>query len=166
MSAPRRAPAAPPGVVDQGRGTRTGRRALALFGYFVLGLIFGVTLIQSEAASWYRIQEMFRFQGFQIYGIFLTALAVGIPATALVKRLGLRSLEGEHVRPPAKELGRGYRYVLGSGTFGVGLAMTGACPGPVYALLGYGVWPMAVVLVSAVAGAWIYGVLRPHLPHY
>jgi len=166
VSGPRGAPAAEPDAGGEARPARTGRRALALLGYFVLGLVFGVTLIQSEAASWYRIQEMFRFQGFQIYGIFLTALAVGIPATAVVKRLELRSVEGEPVRPPPKEVGRGYRYLLGSGTFGVGLAMTGACPGPVYALLGYGVWPMAVVLLSAVAGAWTYGALRPRLPHY
>lgn len=142
------------------------RRALAFLGYFALGMVFGVTLIQSEAASWFRIQEMFRFKGFQIYGIFLTALAVGIPATRLLRRLQPESFEGERVSPPGKELGRGYRYVLGSGTFGVGLAMTGACPGPVYSLIGYGIWPMAVVLLSSVAGAWAYGALRPRLPHY
>lgn len=142
------------------------KRALAFLGYFGLGVIFGVTLIQSEAASWYRIQEMFRFRGFQIYGIFLTALAVGIPAVALLRRRQPRSFEGDAIRPAAKELGRGYRYVLGSGTFGVGLAMTGACPGPVYSLIGYGVLPMAVVLLSSVLGAWVYGLMRPRLPHY
>lgn len=142
------------------------RRAVALLGYFGLGVLFGVTLIQSEAASWFRIQEMFRFQGFQIYGIFLTALAVGIPATRIVKKLQPRSFEGERVSPPPKKVGRGYRYVLGSGTFGVGLAMTGACPGPVYSLIGYGILPMAVILLSALAGAWVYGALRPRLPHY
>jgi uncharacterized protein len=144
-------------------GTRTGAGGLII--YLLLGILFGILLIKSEVVSWYRIQEMFRFQGFHMYGILGSAVAVAAVSLAAIKRLGLRSLAGEPITVPPKELGRGYRYAIGGSTFGVGWALTGACPGPMLALVGYGVSAFVVVLLSALFGTWVYGQLRTSLPH-
>ncbi len=136
-----------------------------LLAYFGLGIVFGVALIKGEVVSWFRIQEMFRLQAFYLYGVFLSAFLVAMPSVQLIKRSGLRALSGEPIDLPPKELGRGHRYWIGGSLFGVGLAMTGACPGPLAALIGSGYLVMIVVFASALAGSWTYGYLRPRLPH-
>jgi len=133
--------------------------------YYFAGLLFGITLIKAEVVSWFRIQEMFRFQGFHMFGIFATALPVAIITTQLIKRFQVRTLRGEPISIPPKTLGTGRRYILGGITFGLGWALTGACPGPLFALLGSGVTVIAVTIAAAVAGTWAYGYLRPRLPH-
>jgi uncharacterized membrane protein YedE/YeeE len=133
--------------------------------YLLLGAAFGILLVRSEVISWFRIQEMFRFQGFHMFGIFATALPVAILSVQAIKRYDLRTLTGEPIVVPDKVLGRGVRYIVGGSIFGVGWALVGACPGPLFALLGSGVGTMAVVILSAMMGTWSYGYLRPRLPH-
>ncbi len=108
---------------------------------------------------------MFRFQAVHMYGVIGTALLVAAPAVALIERSGLRSRTGEPIVLPPKRLGRGVRYVAGGLSFGVGWALVGACPGPMFALVGAGVEAIGVALASAIVGAWTYGTLRPRLPH-
>jgi uncharacterized protein len=139
--------------------------ALAWLAYPLLGICFGITLTQAEALSWFRIQEMFRFQSPRMYEIIASAVVVAALSLALVKRLHMRSLSGETIETPPKQMGRGIRYVLGGAIFGAGWALTGACPGPLFALVGNGVTVMIVAIASAMAGTWLYGLLRPHLPH-
>ncbi|MFN4249523.1 YeeE/YedE family protein [Deinococcus sp.] len=139
-------------------------RTAALPAYLLMGVYFGVILVKSEAASWYRIQEMFRFEAFHMYGLIGSAVLTGLLTTWLLRRSGARSLDGQTITVAPKE--RGWtRYVLGGATFGVGWGLAGVCPGPVFTLLGAGVWPMLVVLGFALIGTWLYGALREHLPH-
>ncbi len=133
--------------------------------YFTVGVVFGIVLTKGELVSWFRIQEALRFKGSYLYEVFAAALAVATPAFRLIKRRGLRSLAGEPIAIPPKALGRGVRYVAGGLIFGLGWAMVGACPGPLFALVGAGVGVMAVACLAAMAGTWIYGYLRPRLPH-
>jgi len=133
--------------------------------YFALGLFFGFLLVKAEVISWFRIQEMFRFQGFHMYGIFATALPVAIACVQTIKRLEMQTISGERVQIPPKTLGRGTRYAAGGVAFGLGWALTGACPGPLFALAGSGVGVIWVVILSAIVGTWTYGYLRPRLPH-
>jgi uncharacterized protein len=133
--------------------------------YLLLGIAFGFTLIKAEVISWFRIQEMFRFQSFHMYGVFAGALAVATPAFWLIRRSGIHALNGEAIVVPDKEWGKGVRYVAGGLCFGVGWALTGACPGPLFALVGAGATSMAIALLAAVAGTWVYARLRPVLPH-
>ena len=134
--------------------------------YLVMGVVFGVVLVRSEVVSWFRIEEMFRFQGFHMFGIFATAIPTAMLSLWLLRRFGVHALDGTRVDVPPKALGRGYRYVFGGFAFGLGWAFTGACPGPLMALAGSGVGVILFVLACAVAGTWVYGHLRPHLPHY
>jgi uncharacterized membrane protein YedE/YeeE len=139
-------------------------RTAALPAYLLMGVYFGVILVKSEAASWYRIQEMFRFEAFHMFGLIGSAVLTGMLTTWLLRRSGARSLDGQTITVAPKE--RGWtRYVLGGATFGVGWGLAGVCPGPVFTLLGAGVWPMLVVLGFALIGTWLYGALREHLPH-
>ena len=138
---------------------------MALLAYFSLGLLFGVTLTKSEVVSWFRIQEMFRFQAFHMFGVMASALVVAAGSLALIRRLGLRTLGGEPIVVPPKDLGRGRRYWIGGTLFGLGWAFTGACPGPLFALVGAGVTVMAGSIASALLGTWVYGLLRSKLPH-
>lgn len=142
-------------------GVRRERLAVQL----VMGALFGLVLVKSEAVSWFRIQEMFRFQGFHMYGILGSAVVTAGLLLALVRRLDVRGPRGQPLTPENKEFVRGYSQMLGGTIFGLGWALLGACPGPIYALIGYGVTAMVVALLSAVAGAWTYGQLRPRLPH-
>ncbi len=121
-------------------------------------------MTKSEAVSWFRIQEMFRFQSFHMYGIIGTAVVVGIIGVLIIKKSGLKSFDGSPIdlTPKRMEIPR---LLIGGTLFGLGWAMTGACPGPLYALLGQGVWVVAVVLLSGLFGAFMYGVLKPKLPH-
>jgi hypothetical protein len=140
-------------------------RPAFLLVYLLLGVAFGFVLTRSEVLSWFRIQEMFRFQAFRMYGIIGSAVVTAAISVALIKRAGLKSISGESILIPAKPLGRGIQYALGGTIFGLGWALTGACPGPLFALIGNGVSVMLIAVVSALAGTWAYGWLRPRLPH-
>jgi len=135
-----------------------------LFWYFVLGCLFGIVLIKAEVISWFRIQEMFRFQAFHMYGIIGSAVATAMLSIAIIKRAKLRTLGGDQVTIPPKVLGKGYRYWIGGSMFGIGWVLTGSCPGPMIALTGAGVTVYAVAIASAFAGAWMFGYMRPRLP--
>lgn len=144
-----------------------GLRLGALLFYLLVGVYFGFILTKSEVISWFRIQEMFRFQGFHMYGILGSAVAVAALSIGIIRWTGLRSVGGEEIRIPPKRLGRrNYRYWMGGLIFGVGWAFLGACPGPIYALIGNGILVYVVALLAALAGTWTYGWLRPRLPHY
>ena len=132
--------------------------------YLLLGTLFGFVMTKSEAISWYRIQEMFRFDSFHMYGIIGTAVVLGIAGVALAKRLALTSIHGGALRLDAKNLSVP-RYLFGGTLFGLGWALTGACPGPMFTLLGQGIWLIGLVILSAVAGTFAYGVVRDRLPH-
>jgi uncharacterized membrane protein YedE/YeeE len=138
---------------------------MALIPYVLLGAAFGGILVEAEVVSWFRIQEMFRFDAFHMYGVIATAVATAALSLLAIRRLGLRDAEGAPLRLPPKQRGRGIRYVVGGTIFGLGWALTGACPGPLAALVGAGVPVMIVVIAAALAGTWTYGYLRPRLPH-
>lgn len=138
---------------------------LDLLVYLIIGTFFGLILIKSEVVSWFRIQEMFRFDSFHMYGIIGSAVVVAGVSVQLIKRLGLKTLGGEPIVMPPKDWGKGTRYWAGGILFGIGWALLGACPGPLFALLGGGVTVMIVGLASALLGTWAYAYLRPHLPH-
>ncbi len=131
--------------------------------FILLGFIFGVILIKAEVISWFRIQEMFRFQAFQMYGIIGSAVMVGMLSVWLIKRNKIKTISGEEIKIADKEFS--YGNIIGGSMFGIGWALTGACPGPIYALLGSGIAVFAVVLVSAVLGTFVYGLLKDKLPH-
>lgn len=140
-------------------------RAGGLGIYLTLGVLFGILLTKSEVISWFRIQEMFRFQSFHMYGIIGSAVVVAAVSLQLIRRSGTRALTGEPIVVPPKVMGRGTRYWLGGTLFGLGWALVGACPGPLFALLGNGIGVIGVALLSALAGTWTYAALRPRLPH-
>ena len=133
--------------------------------YLFIGVCFGIVLMQAEVSSWYRIQEMFRFQSPRMYFIIASAIGVAAGSLELLRRFGVRTVSGEPIVVPPKTMGRGVPYAAGGTLFGLGWALTGACPGPLFALLGNGVGVMAVAIGSALAGTWVYGVLKPRLPH-
>lgn len=137
-----------------------------LLGFLTIGVYFGIVLTQSEVISWFRIQEMFRFQAFHMYGIIGSAVVIAALSLYLIRRAGTRSLAGTSIDIPPKIMGKGYRYWIGGTFFGVGWALTGACPGPLFALVGNGITVYLAAIAGALAGTWAYGVLRPRLPHY
>lgn len=153
----------PPALREQ--ALREGNTPASLVVYGLFGLLFGIVLVKSEVVSWFRIQEMFRFDSIHMYGIIGSAVAVAAVGVQLIKRLKLTTLHGEPIEIPPKAWGRGTRYWAGGILFGFGWALLGACPGPMFALLGSGVTVMLVAIASALAGTWLYGALRPHLPH-
>src|SRR5207245_4871805 len=136
-----------------------------LLPYFVLGGAFGFVLVEAEVVSWFRIQEMFRFDAFHMYGIIGTAVITAALSLLAIKRLGVRGADGQPLALAPKALGSGVRYLAGGTLFGIGWALTGACPGPLVALIGSGVPVMLVAVLSALAGTWTYGLLQPRLPH-
>lgn len=131
--------------------------------YLVMGILFGIFLTKSEAISWFRMQEMFRFQGFQMYGIFITAIFVGALSLLVIRKYHIRTLDGEAIYIPTKKFHLGN--IFGGFIFGLGWALTGACPGPLFAQIGAGFTVVAVTLASALAGTWVYAALRDKLPH-
>ncbi len=137
---------------------------LAHLPYVLAGIGFGFLLIKSEAASWYRIQEMFRFQSFHMFGIIGSAVLVGFISTRLLLRSGVRALDGSRIEITQKEPGM-LRYVFGGLLFGLGWGLVGSCPGPIFALIGAGIPSMLIVFVAALLGVWAYGNLRQYLPH-
>jgi len=137
-----------------------------LFLYLGVGALFGIMLTKSEVISWFRIQEMFRFQSFHMYGIIGLAVITAAISLFAIKTFRIRSLHGDPIALPTKVMGPVRpNHLLGGIAFGLGWALVGACPGPIYALIGNGVSVMMVALASAVAGAWTYGLLQSHLPH-
>ena len=136
-----------------------------MIAYFLLGCAFGAVLTEAEVISWFRIQEMFRFDAFHMYGIIGAAVVVAGLSLFAIRTLRLRDADGEPLALEPKAVGSGVRYVAGGTIFGLGWALAGACPGPLVALVGSGVPVMVVALASALAGTWLYGFLRPHLPH-
>lgn len=132
--------------------------------FIVIGILFGIVMTKSEAISWFRIQEMFRFQSFHMYGIIGVAVVLGSIMHYLMKKTSFQSVEGESVN--FRDKPKTYKASIFGGTiFGLGWALTGACPGPLYVLLGNGILVIGVVILSALFGAFVYGVLRPRLPH-
>ena len=132
--------------------------------YLIIGILFGITMYKSEAASWFRIYEMFRFEAFHMYGIIGTALAIGVVSTLIIKHNNIKSFYGEEVKFIPKEKGF-TRYMLGGIIFGLGWALAGACPGPMFTLLGAGFLPISIVIIAAIVGTFIYGILKEKLPH-
>lgn len=133
--------------------------------YLLIGVVFGVILVKSEVVSWFRIQEMFRFEAFHMYGIIGSAIAVAALSIQVIKRFDVKALGGEPITIPPKAWGQGYRYWIGGTIFGLGWALLGACPGPMFALIGAGYPIILVALFSALVGTWTYSYLRPKLPH-
>lgn len=130
--------------------------------YLLIGTFFGFVLTKGEAISWYRIQEMFRFESFHMFGIFMTAVPVGALSLWIIRKFKIKSADGKEIEMPRKPYHHGI--VIGSLLFGFGWALTGACPGPIYAQLGSGVLVTIATLLAALAGTWTYGLLQKYLP--
>lgn len=135
------------------------------FKYLFAGVFFGIVLIKSEVVSWFRIQEMFRFDSFHMYGIIGSAILVAFLSIQIIKKLKIKDLEGNEISIPPKDPKQITRYLVGGTLFGFGWALTGACPGPLFTLAGAGYGIIIVPIVSAIFGTWVYGKLRPYLPH-
>lgn len=131
--------------------------------YLLLGALFGIILCKVEAVSWWRMQEMFHFDEWHMYGLFATAIPTGALSIWLIKKFKLKTFSGEPIVIPDKKFDRGY--VIGGIIFGTGWALSGACPGPLLALIGMGKTVIIVVFISALAGTWTYSYLKPKLPH-
>lgn len=131
--------------------------------YMFFGMIFGIVLVKGEVVSWFRIQEMFRLESFHMYGIIGTAVVVGMISVFLIKKTGLKSYHGEDIKFDDKRFLKGQ--IFGGLIFGFGWAMTGACPGPMFAQLGTGAIAVGATILSAIAGTWVYGYFRERLPH-
>jgi len=131
--------------------------------YLFIGIIFGIALIKGEAISWYRIQEMFRFESFHMYGIFMTAVPIGALSLWIIRSLKMKTISGEPVEMPKKQYNHGF--IIGGLIFGFGWALTGACPGPLYAQIGAGYTVTIITFLSALAGTWTYAYLQRYLTH-
>ncbi len=140
------------------------RGVASLLPYLVAGILFGFVAIRSEIVSWYRIQEMFRFQSFHMYGVIGSAVVVGAISVWAIKRARARAWDGSEIVLQDKDR-TWIRYVLGGTAFGLGWGLVGACPGPILALIGAGLPAFLVVLLGAIAGTWTYGAVRDRLPH-
>ncbi len=132
--------------------------------YIVVGFVFGIVLTKSEAVSWYRIYEMFQFQSFHMYGIIMTAIAVGTVGIQVIKRNNLKNIKGQPISIAEKEKGT-FRYWIGGLIFGLGWGLVGACPGPIFILIGAGFMSVGLILIGALLGTFVYGVLKDKLPH-
>jgi uncharacterized membrane protein YedE/YeeE len=131
-------------------------------GYLFVGIVFGLSLTKGEAISWYRIQEMFRFESFHMFGIFMTAVAVGATSIFLLRKFAVKTLEGESIEKPKKDFHPGI--IIGGLIFGFGWALTGACPGPLYAQIGSGSVVTIATLLAAILGTWTFGLIQHWLP--
>lgn len=131
--------------------------------FLIAGVLFGILLIKGEVISWFRIQEMFRLQSFHMFGIIGSAIVVGMISIQLIKRFKIRTVNNEPIKIVPKTYHNGFIY--GGIIFGIGWAITGACPGPLFAQIGSGATVVVVTLLSAIAGTWVYGYLKPKLPH-
>ena len=133
------------------------------FKYLLVGIAFGIVFVKAEIISWYRIQEMFRLQSFHMYGVIGSAIVVGAISVWIIKKFKIKSIYGEQIEFKQHSFNKGQIY--GGLLFGFGWAITGACPGPLYALIGTGASVIVVTLLSAIAGTWVYGYFREKLPH-
>jgi len=133
--------------------------------YLSAGIYFGFVLVRAEVVSWFRIVEMFRFEAFHMFGVILSAIVVGIICLQLIKKLGLTDLEGKELALAPKSIDLWKSYLLGGILFGLGWGLTGACPGPMFTLLGAGYTIMLVPIASAIAGVWVYGKFKEKLVH-
>ncbi|BAP30697.1 protein of unknown function DUF395 YeeE/YedE [Chryseobacterium sp. StRB126] len=131
--------------------------------YLVSGIIFGIIFVKAEVISWFRIQEMFRLQSFHMYGIIGSAVLVGMISVGLIKKFNIKTIHGEPITLTPKKFNKGQIY--GGLIFGFGWAITGACPGPLFAQIGTGALAVSATLLSAIAGTWVYGYFRDKLPH-
>lgn len=131
--------------------------------YLLFGTLFGIILYKAEVISWFRIQEMFHFQSFHMYGVIGSAVATGMISILIIKKKNIKTLSGEVIEVFQKDFTKGT--VVGGIMFGIGWAFTGACPGPLFALVGAGYWSIAIALSSAVLGVYIYGAVKNKLPH-
>lgn len=132
--------------------------------YIIVGFVFGIVLTKSEAVSWYRIYEMFQFQSFHMYGIIMTAIAVGTVGIQIIKRNKLKNIKGQPISIAEKEKGT-FRYWIGGLIFGLGWGLVGACPGPIFILIGAGFMSVGLILIGALLGTFVYGILKDKLPH-
>jgi uncharacterized membrane protein YedE/YeeE len=132
--------------------------------FLIVGMFFGIVLVKSEAVSWYRIFEMFKFQSFHMYGIIGTAVGTGILLLLIYKQFKIKNIEGNAIRVPLKDRGL-VRYLIGGSVFGLGWALSGACPGPMYILVGTGAFSVLIVIAAALFGTFVYGLLKEKLPH-
>ncbi|WP_425077164.1 DUF6691 family protein [Psychroserpens sp. S379A] len=130
--------------------------------FLIVGIIFGIVLVKSEAVSWYRIYEMFKFESFHMYGIIGTAVITGIILLLISKNF--KNINGGTMTVPKKDKGL-YRYIIGGIFFGLGWALSGACPGPMYILVGTGAFSVLIVIAAALLGTYVYGVIKDKLPH-
>lgn len=133
------------------------------FKFLLAGIFFGIVLIKAEVVSWFRIQEMFRFQSFHMYGIIGSAVVTGMISILLIKKFKVKTINKEPIVIVPKKFNKGFVY--GGVLFGFGWAITGACPGPLFAQIGSGASVVIITLLSAIAGTWTYGLLKPRLPH-
>ena len=133
------------------------------FKYLFVGVAFGIVFVKAEIISWFRIQEMFRFQSFHMYGIMGSALVVAIISVWAIKKFKIKTIDGEPINFNKKAFNKGQ--IFGGLIFGLGWAITGACPGTLYAQIGSGAWVIVITLLSAIAGTWVYGYIREKLPH-
>lgn len=131
--------------------------------YLVVGIFFGIVFVKAEIISWFRIQEMFQLQSFFMYGVIGSAVAVGLVSVQIIKKFNIKTLQGEKIEIQPKVFSKGQIY--GGLLFGFGWAITGACPGPLYAQIGTGVTVIVVTLISAILGTWFYGLIKDKLPH-
>ncbi|GGF17180.1 DUF6691 family protein [Echinicola rosea] len=138
-------------------------KGFALAKYLLVGMFFGIVLVKAEVISWFRIQEMFRLQSFHMYGVIGAAIAVGMLSIFLIKKFNIKTVSGEKVVIKDKEFRKGQ--VIGGFIFGLGWAVTGACPGPIFAQIGIGYTVVIVTFISALLGTWVYGRLADKLPN-
>lgn len=131
--------------------------------YLIAGILFGIVFLKAEIISWFRIQEMFRFQSFHMYGVIGSAVITGLISVFILKKFKIKTLSGEHITIQDKVFDKGQIY--GGLAFGLGWAVTGACPGPLFAQIGSGYAAVIITLLSAIAGTWFYGLIRDRLPH-
>ena len=132
--------------------------------FLIAGTVFGIVMAKSEAFSWFRIQEMFRFQAFHMYGIIGTAVILGVIGVALIKKYQIRDAGGNPIQFYPKDKATA-RYLIGGTIFGLGWALSGACPGPMVVNIGYGYLSMIVVFLFAIVGTYLYGIVKDKLPH-
>ncbi len=131
--------------------------------FLILGAFFGIILVKSEVVSWFRIQEMFRFQSFHMFGIIGSAVVIGAISILIIKKLNIKSIKGETINPTAKPFQKSN--LIGGIIFGLGWALIGACPGPLYALIGAGNTIYILPIIGAFLGVLIYGLFKNKLPH-
>ncbi|BFM41826.1 YeeE/YedE thiosulfate transporter family protein [Flavobacterium sp. CFS9] len=147
-------------------GINASQKKETVFGnlkYLIVGIFFGILFVKTEIISWFRIQEMFHLESFHMYGVIGCAVAVGVISVFLIKKFNIKTLQGEKIEIQPKTFSKGQIY--GGLLFGFGWAITGACPGPLFAQIGTGATVIIVTLISAIFGTWVYGLIKDKLPH-